>query len=136
MDAMALYCVQRPNTFDVIVTENLFGDILSDEASVLPGSLGVMPSAIHSEIGPSLYEPIHGSAPDIAGKNIANPVSMILSIAMMLRQSFNETRAAELIEKGCDEVMNAGILTIDLGGQAKTTDFVDALIEKIEKDEG
>ncbi|MGZ7144806.1 isocitrate/isopropylmalate family dehydrogenase, partial [Streptococcus pyogenes] len=81
--------ITKPAQFDVIVTENLFGDILSDEASVLPGSLGVMPSASHSVNGPSLYEPIHGSAPDIAGKGIANPISMILSVAMMLRESFD-----------------------------------------------
>ena len=79
--------ITNPAKFDVIVTENLFGDILSDESSVLSGT-GVMPSASHSEKGPSLYEPIHGSAPDIAGQGIANPISMILSVAMMLRDSF------------------------------------------------
>ena len=82
--------ITNPARFDVVVTENLFGDILSDESSVLPGTLGVMPSASHSDQGPSMYEPIHGSAPDIAGQGIANPISMILSVAMMLRDSFGE----------------------------------------------
>lgn len=131
VDSCAMVMITNPKKFDVIVTENLFGDILSDEASVLPGSLGVMPSASHSETGPSLYEPIHGSAPDIAGKNIANPVSMLLSVAMMFRQSFNDVNSAELIENACDTVMNQGILTGDLGGTAKTTEFVDAVIDVI-----
>ena len=88
VDSAAMLMITNPAKFDVIVTENLFGDILSDESSVLSGTLGVMPSASHSENGPSLYEPIHGSAPDIAGQGIANPISMILSVAMMLRDSF------------------------------------------------
>ena len=88
VDSAAMIMITNPAKFDVIVTENLFGDILSDESSVLSGTLGVMPSASHSEDGPSLYEPIHGSAPDIAGLGIANPISMILSVAMMLRDSF------------------------------------------------
>lgn len=95
VDSAAMVMITNPACFDVVVTENLFGDILSDESSVLPGTLGVMPSASHSESGPSLYEPIHGSAPDIAGKGIANPISMILSVAMMLRDSFGETAGAE-----------------------------------------
>ena len=98
VDSAAMVMITNPACFDVVVTENLFGDILSDESSVLPGTLGVMPSASHSESGPSLYEPIHGSAPDIAGKGIANPISMILSVAMMLRDSFGETAGAEMIE--------------------------------------
>ena len=88
VDSASMLMITNPAKFDVIVTENLFGDILSDESSVLSGTLGVMPSASHSENGPSLYEPIHGSAPDIAGQGIANPISMILSVAMMLRDSF------------------------------------------------
>ena len=113
------------------MTENLFGDILSDESSVLPGTLGVMPSASHSENGPSLYEPIHGSAPDIAGQGIANPISMILTVAMMLRESFNETEGAELIENAVDKTLNQGILTRDLGGQASTAEMTAAIISNL-----
>ncbi|BCA86522.1 3-isopropylmalate dehydrogenase [Enterococcus saigonensis] len=131
VDSCAMRIVQQPTTFDVIVTENLFGDILSDEASVLPGTLGVLPSASHSEKGVSLYEPIHGSAPDIAGQNIANPASMILSAALMLRQSFNEEKMAQAIEAAVFAVINEGIVTADLGGNAKTTEFTAAVINKI-----
>ncbi|MTV75036.1 3-isopropylmalate dehydrogenase, partial [Streptococcus pneumoniae] len=88
VDSAAMLMITNPAKFDVIVTENLFGDILSDESSVLSGTLEVMPSASHSENGPSLYETIHGSVPDIAGQGIANPISMILSVSMMLRDSF------------------------------------------------
>ncbi|MFC4770988.1 3-isopropylmalate dehydrogenase [Enterococcus hermanniensis] len=129
VDSAAMKLIQRPTDFDVIVTDNLFGDILSDEASVLPGTLGVLPSASHSSDGPSLYEPIHGSAPDIAGQGLANPMSMILSIAMMLRQSFAEEHAAQLIEKACDQVLAQGIATSDLGGTASTTEFTAAVIQ-------
>ncbi len=95
-------------------------------------SLGVLPSASHSDGGPSLYEPIHGSAPDIAGKGIANPISMILSVAMMLRQSFQEEQAAKAIEKACDTVLSKGLFTHDLGGQATTAEFTDAVIQELE----
>ncbi|MEI5991671.1 3-isopropylmalate dehydrogenase [Enterococcus termitis] len=131
VDSAAMVMIQKPKAFDVIVTENLFGDILSDEASVIPGSLGMMPSASHSESGPSLYEPIHGSAPDIANQNIANPMSMILSVAMMLRQSFGLENSAQKIEAACDRVMNQGILTTDLGGKAITTDFTEAVLKEL-----
>jgi 3-isopropylmalate dehydrogenase len=131
VDSAAMVMIQKPKAFDVVVTENLFGDILSDEASVIPGSLGMMPSASHSENGPSLYEPIHGSAPDIANQNIANPMSMILSAAMMLRQSFGLETAAKRIETACDQVMNQGVLTVDLGGKATTTEFTDAVIQAL-----
>lgn len=123
--------ITNPSRFDVVVTENLFGDILSDESSVLPGTLGVIPSASHSENGPSLYEPIHGSAPDIAGQGIANPVSMILSIAMMLRESFGEVAGAELIENAVDKTFNQGILTRDLGGKASTAEMTVAIIANL-----
>lgn len=131
VDSAAMMLIQKPQEFDVIVTENLFGDILSDEASVLPGSLGVLPSASHSEGGPSLYEPIHGSAPDIAGADIANPMSMILSVAMMLEQSFDYQVAAKQIEVACQKVMRQGILTKDLGGEAKTSEFTTAVIRAL-----
>ncbi|MGC6767132.1 3-isopropylmalate dehydrogenase [Enterococcus sp. LJL51] len=131
VDSAAMVMIQRPKDFDVLVTENLFGDILSDEASVIPGSLGMMPSASHSESGPSLYEPIHGSAPDIAGQDIANPMSMILSAAMMLRQSFGMEATAKRIERACDKVMAAGVLTKDLGGTAGTLEFTEAVIKEL-----
>ncbi|WP_086349281.1 3-isopropylmalate dehydrogenase [Candidatus Enterococcus clewellii] len=131
VDSAAMVMITRPKDFDVIVTENLFGDILSDEASVIPGSLGMMPSASHSENGPSLYEPIHGSAPDIAGQDIANPMSMILSTAMMLRQSFGLEETAQRIERSCDCVMKAGVLTKDLGGNAGTQEFTEAVLKEL-----
>ena len=128
VDSAAMLMITNPSRFDVIVTENLFGDILSDESSVLPGTLGVMPSASHSDQGPSMYEPIHGSAPDIAGQGIANPISMILSVAMMLRDSFGETAGAEMIEEAVNQTLNQGILTRDLGGQASTAEMTAAII--------
>ena len=131
VDSAAMIMITNPLRFDVVVTENLFGDILSDESSVLPGTLGVMPSASHSDKGPSLYEPIHGSAPDIAGQGIANPVSMILSVAMMLRESFGEVAGAELIENAVDKTFNQGILTRDLGGTASTDDMTAAIIANL-----
>ena len=133
VDADSMKIIQDPTSFDVIVTENMFGDILSDEASVITGSLGMLPSGSHAVSGPSLYEPIHGSAPDIAGKNIANPMSMILSVAMMLRQSFQLHEEAAALEKAASEVMDAGFLTADLGGTTTTTAFteqVKAILEK------
>lgn len=136
VDSAAMKIIQNPTDFDVIVTENLFGDILSDEASVLPGTLGVLPSASYGVSGVALYEPIHGSAPDIAGKNIANPVSMILSAAMMLRESFEQIEIAAAIEQACFKVMEAGILTTDLGGKATTTEFTDKVIDYLKKGEG
>lgn len=131
VDSAAMIMITNPSRFDVVVTENLFGDILSDESSVLPGTLGVMLSASHSDKGPSLYEPIHGSAPDIAGQGIANPVSMILSVAMMLRESFGEVARAELIENAVDKTFNQGILTRDLGGTASTDDMTAAIIANL-----
>lgn len=108
--------IRNPGRFDVIVTENLFGDILSDEASVLAGSLGMLPSASHAEKGPSLYEPIHGSAPDIAGKNKANPIAMMRSVAMMFGQSFGLTREGCAIEEAISAVLKLGKCTADIGG--------------------
>lgn len=131
VDSAAMIMITNPARFDVVVTENLFGDILSDESSVLPGTLGVMPSASHSENGPSLYEPIHGSAPDIAGKGIANPISMILSVAMMLRESFGENAGAEMIENAVDKTLAQGVLTRDLGGQVDTATMTAAIIKNL-----
>ena len=131
VDSAAMLMITNPAKFDVIVTENLFGDILSDESSVLSGTLGVMPSASHSENGPSLYEPIHGSAPDIAGLGIANPISMILSVAMMLRDSFGRYEDAKRIERAVEQTLAAGILTRDIGGEASTKEMTEAIIERL-----
>ncbi|MFE8703406.1 3-isopropylmalate dehydrogenase [Cytobacillus sp. FJAT-54145] len=124
VDNAAMQMIKNPKRFDVVVTENMFGDILSDEASVLTGSLGMLPSASLSENGPYLYEPIHGSAPDIEGKNIANPLAMILSVAMMLRTSFGLEEEAEAVENAVNEVLNAGYRTQDIlsfGNRAVST---------------
>ncbi|QCJ41393.1 3-isopropylmalate dehydrogenase [Bacillus sp. S3] len=114
VDAAAMKLITNPTHFDVIVTENLFGDILSDEASVLTGSLGMLPSASLREDGLGLYEPVHGSAPDIAGKGIANPVAMILSAALMLRYSFQMEDEAKVIEEAVQSILDAGFHTGDL----------------------
>lgn len=131
VDSAAMLMITDPARFDVVVTENLFGDILSDESSVLLGTLGVMPSASHSQDGPSLYEPIHGSAPDIAGQGIANPISMILSVAMMLRDSFGQDAGAAMIEQAVDATLKQGVLTRDLGGQATTAQMTAAIIANL-----
>ena len=131
VDSAAMLMITHPAKFDVIVTENLFGDILSDESSVLSGTLGVMPSASHSEDGPSLYEPIHGSAPDIASLGIANPISMILSVAMMLRDSFGRYEDAKRIEDAVEATLATGILTRDIGGQASTREMTEAIIARL-----
>ena len=131
VDSAAMLMITDPKRFDVVVTENLFGDILSDESSVLPGTLGVMPSASHSADGPSLYEPIHGSAPDIAGQGVANPVSMILSVAMMLRDSFGEQKLAQQIEDAVAKTFDQGVFTRDLGGNASTKEMTAKIIENL-----
>src|SRR6056297_2015734 len=109
VDAMAMHLINRPKDFDVVVTGNMFGDILTDEASMLPGSLGMLPSASLGDGGPGLYEPIHGSAPDIAGKGIANPLATILASAMMLRHSCDLTADAEAVEAAVAGVLAAGV---------------------------
>jgi len=114
VDAAAMYLTQRPASFDVLLTENMFGDILSDQSSTLAGSLGLLPSASLGDRSRGLYEPIHGSAPDIAGRGIANPIGTILSVAMMLRYSLNLPLLAESIEKAVDKVLDSGPLTPDL----------------------
>ena len=132
VDAAAMKLMMAAPTFDVIVTENLFGDILSDQASVITGSLGMLASASLSIDGPALYEPIHGSAPDIAGLNIANPVSMILSVCMMLRQSFQQLALADQIETATYETIVSTGGTRDLGGQLMTSEFKQELIKRLE----
>lgn len=133
VDAAAMKLVTAPTSFDVLVTENLFGDILSDEAAVITGSLGMLPSASLSIDGPSLYEPIHGSAPDLAGKDCANPMSMILSLCMMLRQSFNQHEQAERIEQLAYQLIEEGYGTPDLGGTSQTSQFTEALVTRLTK---
>lgn len=124
VDAMAMHLLARPRDFDVVVTGNLFGDILTDEASMLPGSLGLLPSASLGSGGPGLYEPIHGSAPDIAGKGIANPLATILAAAMMLRHSLGLESEAVAIEEAVDKVLADGLRTADIaaGGPRISTE--------------
>jgi 3-isopropylmalate dehydrogenase len=112
--------VRAPKQFDVMVTTNMFGDILSDLASQLTGSIGMLPSASLDANNKGMYEPIHGSAPDIAGKNIANPLATILSVAMLLRYSFNELKLADIIENAVREVLKQGLRTADIQGKGQT----------------
>lgn len=121
VDAMAMHLISKPATFDVVVTENMFGDILTDEGSMLPGSLGLLPSASLGEPGPGLYEPIHGSAPDIAGKGIANPLATILAAAMLLRHSLNLEQPALAIEEAVESVLKAGHRTRDIAPAGATS---------------
>jgi 3-isopropylmalate dehydrogenase len=114
VDNCAMQLVRNPRQFDVIVTGNMFGDILSDEASMLTGSIGMLPSAALDERGKGLYEPIHGTAPDIAGKDLANPLATILSAAMMLRYSLRQTEAAARIENAVTKVLQSGLRTADI----------------------
>lgn len=131
VDNAAMQMIRKPKQFDVVVTENMFGDILSDEASVLTGSLGMLPSASLSEKGPYLYEPIHGSAPDIEGKNEANPLATILSVAMMLRLSFGMREEAEAIEKAVNQVLEAGFRTTDIMALGKKPVTTNEMIEEV-----
>ncbi len=138
VDNASMQLLRRPSDFDVIVTENTFGDILSDEASMLAGSIGLVPSACLGEKDGSgkgavpFYEPIHGSAPDIAGQNKANPVGTILTVAMMLTYTFGLTREAEAISNATFGVLNEGkVLTGDLGGTATCSAVADAVIARI-----
>ena len=114
VDAATMHLIREPSDFDVIIASNLFGDIITDEASMLSGSLGMLPSASLGSNNPGVFEPVHGSAPDIAGKNIANPIAMILSAAMMLKIVLKEENAANSLEKAIDNTLAKGIKTIDL----------------------
>ncbi|RPJ26141.1 MAG: 3-isopropylmalate dehydrogenase [Chloroflexi bacterium] len=131
VDSTAMKLITAPASMDVVVTENMFGDILTDEASVLAGSMGMLPSASLSEAGVGLYEPIHGSAPDIAGKGIANPVGTILSAALMLRYSLKLEEEAVFIERAVDETITNGARTADLGGKLTTRQMVDEIIKNM-----
>jgi 3-isopropylmalate dehydrogenase len=131
VDTAAMRLVTSPASFDVVVTENMFGDILTDEAAVLAGSMGMLPSASLGEKGPGLYEPIHGSAPDIAGKGIANPLGTILSAAMMLRHSLGLEAEARAIEDAAHAAVAEGARTADLGGRLSTTQMADEVLRRL-----
>ncbi len=120
VDAMAMHLISRPTDFDVVVTGNMFGDILTDEGSMLPGSLGLLPSASLGESGPGLYEPIHGSAPDIAGQGIANPLATVLAAAMLLRHSLGLEAEAVAVEAAVAGVLDAGHRTADIAAGGST----------------
>jgi len=135
VDNCAMQLIERPTSFDVVLTTNMFGDILSDEASVLTGSIGLLPSASLGEHC-ALYEPVHGSAPDLAGRNRANPIATIASVALMLRYSFRMDAAAEAIESAIEKVLKRGIRTADLPGKNRpisTTRMGDLLAAETKK---
>jgi 3-isopropylmalate dehydrogenase len=131
VDNAAMQLVTNPRHFEVILTENMFGDILSDEASILTGSIGLLPSASLGGDGPALFEPVHGSAPDIAGRGIANPLAMILSAAMMLRHAFGMEAEAAAVEAAVDGALADGLRTADLGGDATTAAATAAVLGKL-----
>ncbi|MBE5745161.1 MAG: 3-isopropylmalate dehydrogenase [Clostridiales bacterium] len=135
VDNAAMQLVRNPSQFDVVVTSNMFGDILSDEASQITGSIGMLPSASLGDNTRGLYEPIHGSAPDIAGQNKANPIATILSAAMMLLYAFDEKEASEAIVNAVDKVLNEGLRTADLARNGATplttTEMTDEIIKRL-----
>jgi 3-isopropylmalate dehydrogenase len=131
VDNAAMQLVSAPSSFDVIVTENLFGDILSDEAAMLTGSLGMLPSASVGGDGPGLFEPVHGSAPDIAGTGAANPLAMFGSAALMLRHGLGLEEAASAVESAVDQALQDGIRTADLGGSHTTEDATEAVLSHL-----
>jgi len=136
VDNAAMQLVSRPADFDVIVTENLFGDILSDEAAMISGSIGMLPSASIGESNPTnptpgMFEPVHGSAPDIAGTGSANPLAMFLSAALMLRHGLGWESEAAAVESAVDRALDAGLRTRDLGGEATTAEATRAVIDNL-----
>jgi len=131
VDNAAMQLVSRPSDFDVILTENMFGDILSDEAAMLTGSIGMLPSASVGAGGPGLFEPVHGSAPDIAGTGKANPLAMFGSVAMMLRYGLDREDDAVKIESAIDRALEGGLRTADLGGDATTEDATEAILTNL-----
>ena len=131
VDTAAMRLVASPANLDVLVTENMFGDILTDEASVLTGSMGMLPSASLGANGAGLFEPIHGSAPDIAGKGIANPLGTILSTALLLRYSLKLPKAAARIEQAVDQAISDGLRTVDLGGKLTSQQMTDEVIARL-----
>lgn len=131
VDAAAMKLISAPRHFEVIVTENMFGDILSDEASMLTGSLGMLPTASLGGDGPSMFEPVHGSAPDITGQGIANPIGMILSAALLLRHGLGREAEAAAVESAVDKALDKGIRSRDLGGTATTAEVTKAVLEEL-----
>ena len=131
VDNAAMQLIANPRHFDVILTENMFGDILSDEAAMLTGSIGLLPSASLGADGPGVFEPVHGSAPDIAGQGVANPLAMILSAAMLLRHGLAREADAARIESAVDRALEAGLRTSDLGGTATTTEATRAVLKEL-----
>jgi 3-isopropylmalate dehydrogenase len=132
VDNAAMQLVSAPSHFDVIVTENMFGDILSDEAAMLTGSIGMLPSASLGADGPGLFEPVHGSAPDIAGQGVANPLAMFLSAAMLLRHGLGLASEAAAVESGVEGALAGGLRTPDLGGAAGTVQATRAVLDNVE----
>jgi 3-isopropylmalate dehydrogenase len=132
VDSTAMKLITAPRHFDVILTENMFGDILSDEASVVTGSLGLLPSASIGDGGPGLFEPVHGSAPDIAGQGIANPLAMFLSAALMLRHGLGRQAEASALESAVDRALEEGLRTRDLGGTASTAEATQAVLAHLD----
>jgi 3-isopropylmalate dehydrogenase len=131
VDNAAMRLIAAPRHFDVILTENMFGDILSDEAAMLTGSIGMLPSASLGGDGPGLFEPVHGSAPDIAGRGAANPLAMFLSAAMMLRHGLGLEGEAAAVESAVDRALAEGLRTPDLGGAASTADATQAVLQYV-----
>ena len=131
VDTASMKLVTNPAAFDILVTENMFGDILTDEASVLAGSMGLLPSASLGDGGPGLYEPIHGSAPDIAGKGIANPIGAILSAALLLRYSLHLEKEAAAVETAVDRAITDGCRSVDLGGSLSTSQVTDEILSRL-----
>ena len=134
VDNAAMQLVSAPRDFDTIVTENMFGDILSDEAAMLTGSIGMLPSASLGGEGPGLFEPVHGSAPDIAGRGIANPLAMFLSAALMLRHGLGLENEAAAVESAVDRALGDGLRTPDLGGDAGTAEATRAVLANLEQE--
>ncbi|MBL8532026.1 MAG: 3-isopropylmalate dehydrogenase [Hyphomonadaceae bacterium] len=131
VDSMSMQLIRQPRAYDVILTENMFGDILSDEASVLGGSIGLAPSASVGAGGPGLFEPVHGSAPDIAGRDICNPVGAIISAALLLRYGLRLHEEADAIEAAVESAIARGARTSDLGGKLSCTAMTDAIIDRL-----
>ncbi len=131
VDNAAMQLIAGPRHFDVLLTENMFGDILSDEAAMLTGSIGMLPSASLGDGGPGLFEPVHGSAPDIAGQGIANPLAMFLSVALMLRHGLDLADEAAAVESAVDKALDQGLRTRDLGGTASTAEAANAVLAEL-----
>jgi 3-isopropylmalate dehydrogenase len=131
VDNAAMRLVAAPRHFDVILTENMFGDILSDEAAMLTGSIGMLPSASLGDGGPGVFEPVHGSAPDIAGTGVANPLAMFMSAALMLRHGLRMEGEAAAVESAVDKALAHGLRTPDLGGGATTREATQKVLEHL-----